>query len=192
MTKFMKVLAFALLAPVVSFNVIAGQTNSESPKFTLAISTDKPEVTLGSDIAITIKITNISDAPLTSSFGYHGRMPEGYQFEMRDEQGATVAKFGPRYRQLPDGNILQLPSRPAGSMRWGEINPGKSVEEQATISDDYNFDHPGKYTIRVWKPATMGTPEKPELNRIYSNTITVTVLPADTKPATDEQPPAQQ
>ncbi len=61
----------------------------------------------------------------------------------------------------------------------------------STISDEYNFDHPGKYTIRVWKPATMGTPEKPELNRIYSNTITVTVLPADVKPATD-QPPAQQ
>ena len=112
MTKFMKVLAFALLAPVVSFNVIAGQTNSESPKFTLAISTDKPEVTLGSDIAITIKITNISDAPLTSSFGYHGRMPEGYQFEMRDEQGATVAKFGPRYSNSPTGTYSSFRAAP--------------------------------------------------------------------------------
>jgi len=186
MTKSMKVLALVLLAPVAFSSVTFGQTGPESPKFTLVISTDKPEVTLGSDIAIAIKITNISDAPLTSSFGYHGRMPEGYQFEMRDEQGATVAKFGPRYRQLPNGNILQFPSRPAGSMRWGEINPGKSVEEQATISDYYNFDHPGKYTIRVWKPATMGTPEKPELNRIYSNTITITVVGTEA-PATAPQ-----
>jgi hypothetical protein len=46
----------------------------------------------------------------------------------------------------------------------------------STISDEYNFDHPCKYTIRVWKPATMGAPEKPELNRIYSNTITITVV----------------
>jgi hypothetical protein len=50
----------------------------------------------------------------------------------------------------------------------------------STISDDYNFDHPGKYTIRVWKPATKGTPEKPELNRVYSNTITITVVAPET------------
>jgi hypothetical protein len=192
MTKFIKVLAIAVLAPVVSAIVLAAQTAPESSKFTLVISTDKPEVTLGSDIAIAIKITNISDAPLTFSFGYHGRMPDDYQFDMRDEQGTTVARFGPRYKQLPDGFMFRLPDRPAGSMRWGEIDPGKSVEVHATISDDYNFDHPGKYTIRIWKPATMGTPEKPELNRIYSNSITVTVLPADSSTPADEPPPAQQ
>lgn len=54
------------------------------------------------------------------------------------------------------------------------------------ISDDYNSDHPGKYSIRVWKPATRGTPEKPELNRVYSNTITITVLPANSKPPEPE------
>jgi hypothetical protein len=176
MTKFIRVLTFALLAPVVSADVLVAQTAPENPKFTLRISTDKPEVTLGSDITIAIKIMNISDAPLTSSFGYHGRMPDGYQFDMRDEQGTAVARFGPRYKQLPDGFMFRLPDRPAGSMRWGEIDPGKSVEVHATISDDYNFDHSGKYTIRVWKPATRGTPEKPELNRIYSNTITITVV----------------
>jgi len=178
MTRFMKALAFALLAPILSSSILSAQTNPEPPKFTILIRADKPEVTLGSDIAIAIKITNISAESLTFSFGYHGRMPDSYQFDMQDEQGVTVAKFGPRYRQLPNGNMFRLPDRPAGSMRWGGIEPGKSVEEHATISDDYNFDHPGKYTIRVWEPATKGTPEKPELNRVYSNTITVTVLPA--------------
>ncbi len=179
MIGFMKVLIFALLAPVVSVSMLAAQTNPVSPKFTLVIGADKSEVALGSDIAITITITNISEEPLTFSFGYSGRMPDGYQFDIRDEQGATVSRFGPRYRRLPNGNMFRLPDRAAGSVRQGAVNPGKSVEEHATISDDYNFDHPGKYTIRVWKPATMGTPEKPELDRVYSNTITVTVLPAD-------------
>jgi len=48
----------------------------------------------------------------------------------------------------------------------------------STISDDYAFDHPGNYTIRIWGPATKGSPGKPELNRIYSNTIKITVLSA--------------
>ncbi|MGA3264947.1 MAG: hypothetical protein ABSC47_12995 [Terracidiphilus sp.] len=176
MMKFMRVLTFSLLAPVVFTGALTAQTNPEPPKFTIVISPDKSEVNLGSDIAIAITITNISEESLTFSFGYHGRMPDGYHFDMRDEQDAKVAKFGPRYRRLPNGNMFRLPDRPAGSMRWGAISPGKSVEEHATISDDYNFDHPGKYTIRVWKPATMGIPDKPELNRVYSNTITVTVV----------------
>jgi len=178
MTKYMNVLAFVLMAPFVFASALAAQTNPEPPKFTLVISADKPEVTLSSDIAIAITITNISAESLTFSFGYHGRMPDGYQFDIQDEQGVTVSKFGPRYRQLPNGNMFRLPDRPAGSMRWGGIEPGKSVKVHATISDDYNFDHPGKYTIRVWKPAAKGTPEKPELNRVSSNTITITVLAA--------------
>jgi hypothetical protein len=31
-----------------------------------------------------------------------------------------------------------------------------------------------------------------ESNRVYSNTITITVLPAGSKPATDESQPTQQ
>jgi hypothetical protein len=194
MTKFIRVLTFALLAPVVSASILVAQTAPENPKFTLLISTDKPEVTLGSDTEIVIKITNTSEDPITITCGKHGRMPDGYQFDMREEQGTAVARFGPRYRQLPDGFMFRLPDRPAGSVILGgvSIKPGKSMEEHAAISDDYNFDHPGKYTIRVWKPATMGTPEKPELNRIYSNSITVTVLPADSSTPADEPPPAQQ
>jgi hypothetical protein len=170
----MQVFAFAFLVLFASTTVISAQTTPENPKFKLVISSDKPEVILGSDIRIEITITNISEKTLEFSFTRFGNMPSGFQYDIRDEQDAEVAKFGKRYSHFSNGDTMEIP-RPPGSMGWGVIKPGNSVMTSATISDDYNFDHPGKYTIRVWKPATKGTTENPELNRVYSNTITITV-----------------
>jgi len=193
MKESMRASTFALLAPVLFAGVLVAQTHPENPKFTIVISADKPVVTLGADITIAITVTNISEDEIGIACGNWGRVQSGYQYDMRDEQGAAVARFGPRYRKMPDGSMFRLPDRdPGDSMPGGcGIKPGKFMDVDSTISDEYNFDHPGKYTIRVWKPAKMGTPEKPELDRIYSNTITIIVLPSDTKPTTDEPPPTQ-
>lgn len=169
MTKFLEILAFALLVPIGLTSALAAQTNPENPKFSLTITADKPEVTLGADIVIGIKITNLSEKPLTFTFGHHGGMPDGYQYDVRDEQGAAVAKVvhkNPLYpTKLPGSSI----------MGGGVIQPGKSIGEGAQISEVYQFGHPGKYSIQVSR-------EVPWSPVIYSNIITVTVLPADRKP----------
>jgi len=174
----MKVLTLVFLAQILFAGALVAQSSPEAAKFTIVISADKPEVTLGADITIAITITNISEEEIVIACGNRGRVPDGYQFEMRDEQGTAVARFGPRYRKMPDGSIFRLPDSYPGNVMLGGcgIKPGGFMKVDSTISNEYNFDHPGKYTIRVWKPATMGTPEKPELNRIYSNTITITVV----------------
>jgi hypothetical protein len=168
----------ALMAPVVFASVLIAQTNPDNPKFSLTIKAFKSEVALGSEIGIAITIANISDDYIALDFGHYGRMPRGYEFDIRDEQGKPVARYGKRYLQLQDGNTLQYPSELPGSVLKAGIEPGKSIEQGAMLSEVYPFDHPGKYTIQVSRPATLGTPGKPELNRVYSNTITVTVLPA--------------
>jgi hypothetical protein len=177
MIKSMKMLVFALFVSAVLGGELDAQANRESPKFTLL---------LGSNIVVAITIANISDEPIAIAYGRHGRMPDGYQFDVRDEKGASVSKFGNRYVQLPNGNSLQLPARPAGSVIPGgvEIKPGKSMEESATMSDVYPFDPPGRYTIRACRSATIGSPEGPKMMSICSNTILVTVLPK----AEDEAP----
>ena len=68
---------------------------------------------------------------------------------------------------------MEMPRRIPGSNHVGGFNPGEVRHEKAVLSDDYAFEHPGKYTIRVWKPATMGSPENPETRRIYSNIVTI-------------------
>jgi hypothetical protein len=188
MKESMRASTFALLAPVLFAGALVAQSNPENPKFTIVISADKPEVTLGADITIAITITNISEEEISIACGYSGRVQDGYQYDMRDEQGAAVARFGPRYRKMPDGSMFRLPDRYPGDTRIGGcgIKPGGFMYVYSTISDEYNFDHPGKYTIRVWKPAKMGTPEKPELDRIYSNTITVAVVAPEPAPDTSK------
>jgi len=148
MTKLLDVLAFAFLGPAVFAGVLAAQTNPEPLKFTIAISAVKAEIASGADVEIVITRTNTSERPIRMEFGRHGNMPDGFQYDIRDEQGAELAKTV--YRDI-------RPSRPDGSTRSGELAPGKSTETRATISDVYPFDRPGRYTIRAWMPATKAT-----------------------------------
>lgn len=177
MMKSMKLLASALLGFVVFSVPLSAQTNPENPKFTLTIKADHSEVTLGSDIDISITIKNISDEPLRFLFASHGDVADGDQYDVWDEKGAPVAKY-PEHRtaQLPNGETWHIPTPPSGPSGLGGIRPGESVEEGSTVSEIYRFDHPGKYTIQVsrkesWSPSP-----------IYSNIITITVLPASSSP----------
>lgn len=60
MKKFMKNLAFVLLALSVITNVLAAQTNPEKPKFALVINAVKPEVAIGSEMLCRIKVYGLS------------------------------------------------------------------------------------------------------------------------------------
>jgi hypothetical protein len=171
MTKYMKALIFAFLASFGFVSVLSAQTNPDTPKFSLTITADKPEVTLGTDINIGIKITNISEEPLNFIFGNRGNVAIGYQYDVRDEQGAVVAK-----RAVRQDPVFHLPSKLPGSTLRGVIQPGKSIGEATTISDVYQFDRPGTYTIQVSR-------KEPGMPLVQSNIITITVLPAPPPPA---------
>jgi hypothetical protein len=169
MMKSMKILASALLVLVVFACTLHGQTNPVSPKFTLVIKAYKSEVALGSEIGIAITVKSISDEKFTYLFGNQGNVADGYEYDVRDEKGVPVARYGKRVLQLPNGETLQYP-RPPGRSFVGEMRPGDSYEQGSTVSDIFQFDHPGKYTIQVsrkesWSPSP-----------VYSNIITVTVL----------------
>jgi hypothetical protein len=173
-------LALVLAVLFVFVGALTAQTNPDNPKFSLEIKTLKPEVVLGADIDIEIKLTNTSEEPITFAFGNRGGFPVGYKWEVRDEQGAPVARFGKRSVQLPNGQIWQVPPHPAGSDMDGQIEPGKNILQGARINNAFPFDHPGKYTIQVsrtmpWSPT------------IYSNTITVTVAPKAEEPPQTQQ-----
>jgi hypothetical protein len=182
MTKSMKVMTLAFLAQVLFAGLLFAQTNPEKPKFTIIIRAGNPEVISGSNVEIWIKTTNISEELIPMQFGEHGNLPDGFRYDIRDEQGAEVAKTV--------FNDIR-PSRGPGSHRPGQLAPGESTEARALISDVYPLDRPGKYTIRAWMRA-VDVLDDSESNRVYSNTITITVLPAGSKPATDESQPTQQ
>ncbi len=175
MKRLAKGLVFGLLA--ISVTVIGLKAQEATPpRLTLTLKVPKSEIKLGENIDITIKLTNTSQEPITLLFGNHGNVASFYQYDVRNENGDSVAEVGPRFQQLPNGQMLQLPTRLPGSFTQGAIDPGKSVTSNSTVSDLYRFDHPGKYTIRVSRYAsdTAG-----ETKKVYSNALEITVIPAE-------------
>jgi hypothetical protein len=60
-----------------------------------------------------------------------------------------------------------------GSVLFVTIQPGKTHEDSVDISNRYEFDKPGKYSIQIEREL----PESLGGGVIKSNTITVTVTP---------------
>lgn len=166
MPKLTKILVLAFLSTVTSVTGLVAQTSSEIPKFTLTLRADNSVVTLGSDIEIGITITNISEDTLTLVFSRENNVESGYQYEVRDEQGAMASKVAEH--NPPMGGV--------GSSTRGILKPGDSIGSGTQISDVYQFDRPGKYTIQVSR-------KEPGMPLVQSNIITVTVLPAPPPPA---------
>lgn len=182
MTKLGRFTALVFLSTFALATMLAAQSNPESPKFTLSITAVKSEVAVGADVAIAITITNTSESSISIAYhGHQGTLPDGFEYDVRDEKGTPVSKIGKRYVTLPDGRTLQLPNRYPGSVVNGEIliASGKSEEitGNARISEVYPFDHPGKYTIQASRKV-------PGMPLVKSNTIAITVVapesPGDT------------
>jgi hypothetical protein len=175
--KSAKMLVYMLLGSCELGGALSAQTNPDA-KFTLVLRAIDPVVTLGSNVTLEIKITNTSEETLVMLFGNHGGMPDGYKWEVRDDQGTPVSVVKKRTSILPNGQTWYIPNRGPGSSLMGRLDPGKSILQGAILDSTSEFDHPGRYTIRTWRPTKPGTgaTEIPESERVYS--ITITLLPA--------------
>jgi hypothetical protein len=176
----MKTLIFAFVgASLLTSPLLPAQGTGaadNSPKCSVAISAKKSEVTLGKAIVLTIKTTNISDETIELSFGHRGDMPDAFQFEILDENGQPVKKNGHRFVTLPNGEVVEAPATLAGSRRIGAMAPGETWELQAIITEEYDFDHPGSYSIRACLPARNATSTHAAFPRVCSDPATITVL----------------
>jgi hypothetical protein len=184
MTTIRQSLVFGLSVLLMPIPILCAQESQEQPAVAITITAVNPEAVLGSDVTIVIKTTNTSNEYIVYSANFHGNVPEGYGYEIRNEQGGLVQRFGPRYITMPNGEQFRLPTTPPGSMRQGGLRPGESTEDKATLSDDFDFDHPGTYTIRVWSVPVLNIPEGMDPNaqgvgKVYSNTVTIKLLPPD-------------
>jgi hypothetical protein len=184
MTTIRQFLVFGLSVLLMQVQVLRAQESQGRPAVTIAIMAVNPVAVLGTDVTISIKMTNISDENIVFIGGYRGSLPDGYGYEIRNEQGGLVQRFGPRYVTMPNGEQFRLPTRSPGTTRWGNVLPGGSTETRATLSDDFNFESPGTYTIRVWSVPVLNIPEGMDPNaqgvgKAYSNTVTIKLLPPD-------------
>lgn len=129
--------------------------------FSITIRPFTSQMALGSNVAIAIRVTNISTAPITLLFGGYRNKAAGFHYDVRDAHGNSLK----RVRQTSG----LRPTRSPGSEIRGEELPGKSIEEATTLSDIFQFDKPGENTIQVSR-------KEPGMPIVSSNIVTVTML----------------
>ncbi|MGH9591296.1 MAG: hypothetical protein ACRD25_12935, partial [Terracidiphilus sp.] len=139
----------------------SSKTNMQEPSFSLEINADKPVIDLGSPVWIMITITNVSDQTIHFGFGRSGNEAIGFKYDVRNEEGQSLKRVehhGDNRPRLPPGSTLS-----------GILQPRKSLGESTMLSDIYELDQPGKYTVQVSR-------KEPGMAIIRSNTITITVV----------------
>ena len=155
-----------LLACMISASTSVAIAQTAKDPFSITISADKPTVVAGSRVYIRIKLTNMSDHVVDCSSAMVGAFDRRYLYEVLDENGKSMIKtdIDPERYQFCN------------------LDPGESTGNgERLIRWLYDFTKPGTYTVQLSR--FIGNDEKQ--GAVKSNTITITVIPAD------NQPPAQ-
>ncbi len=154
----------------------------QSAPFAVTLSADKYQVTAGSPVDLIVVMTNKSEHDVDCTVNGSNALDRNYVYEVTDEDGQPVPKIEKKYH--------------GGSSVWPcVLKPGQSsLPGGGRISVLYDFSRPGKYTIQVsrglWgdenRPETAGT-GRDHQPFIKSNTIVVTVQPAENAPPAENQ-----
>lgn len=157
---FMRFLIWLLLFGVVP---AASPQVSQQP-FTITINAKKTEVRAGTPVFIKVVMTNISDHSVECGEWRSNGLDRAYKYHVTDENGETVPKTIRKHPEIGE-NIEPFPCI---------IQPGKSSKPSGgMLSHLFNFNKPGKYTVRVSRHVS----SDPKSAVVRSNTITITVLP---------------
>jgi len=144
---------------------------AQTTPLSVSIEIDNSSVKLGTDIQVKAILNNNTDQDVqTSELRTAADNHLEYKVNVeRDDHTAVAKKYAEKLRRH------EVPRDPleTGSVHFVPIQPGKTHEDNVDISNRYEFDKPGKYSIQLEREA----PESLGGGVIKSNTITVTVIP---------------
>ncbi len=172
---------------VSSQSAVSRQTEDGKPPFTITISCTTTNPTLensvdqtvnaGAPLGLLIRKTNTSNHEIIKWPETGG--PFGDLFDLRDGSGHLLE---PR-----KSNEVVTTSDGEGRIIGTKdmvLQPGESKVDFAPLSLWYDMNQPGTYTIQVSSHIT----NDPKSDIVKSNTITITVLPAESKPMAEIEP----
>jgi len=144
---------------------------AQTEPMSLSIEIDKSSVKLGDEIPIKILLKNNTDQSIRlSKTRTSGDGSFEYKVDVGREDHAVVAK---KYVEKLRRKEVQPDIPPVGSVQFFTIQPGETDKDGVNISNRYEFDKPGKYSVQIER----ALPESLGGGVIKSNTITVTVTP---------------
>ena len=163
-------------ATIVLAAAISVATAAAAPAFTLDISLASYVVKAGSDLKLTVTLTNTSDRYITVSMW----APEERSFavDVREQDGSAAGKT--RYYRMIMGDdtgkdASEPPLDPTKTTvevfrsGFAGVQPGETKTYSFLINKLYDLSQPGKYTIQV--------SQDDSLNKltVKSNTISLTI-----------------
>lgn len=185
----------SLVATIVALSLSAAIAIAQSaqPNFSISIGVEQNKVRAGSDLAISVVETNVSNHPIWLGGGLQPLPGTGIVLEVLDVQGVSAPKTE-LYRIWRGEENPPIVFHPAegGKPAWTEthipmlsgrgvlIDPGNVVKDQIVVNKLFDLSKPGKYTIRLRQidfrkdeEASSGRP----VPYVNSNTITITITP---------------
>lgn len=166
----MRILARFLIISVVfiPWRLTAAQSRQPAePWFTVAISTPKAVVTVGSEVKLKVVFVNNTEQDIHyPGAGGPGRNGPVFDIDVRDSSGKLVP-------ETPYG--LWMHGKDTRGWRGGSVfaataHPGGKIEEELMLSKEYDMSKPDEYTVQVRE-------RNPKFRVVKSNSIAITVVP---------------
>ena len=163
-----------LCAVILSPGILAsGQTEDQSgvvePSFALSVTAAQDAVKAGSSVTLTITLTNTSDRKIQVVKEAGGRGPLDLRLDVRDGQGNTVRRAGPKLSKEKNGRIVKHIYVWASSVTNVDLPPGQKVTDVLPVDRLFDLTQPGKYSIQASRY------DSETKTWVKSNTVTVTV-----------------
>jgi hypothetical protein len=170
----MRIFRVSLVTCIASAFVGTALGQATDQPFTLTIEAAKPSVNAGSNVFIKATLTNVSTQNVDCTEAEVGAAIVSYDYDVRDEEGKPVSK-----RDM---------SFPYTGKHWDicSLEPGKTVKRDLLLSWLFDFSKPGKYVVQLSRRTSVDTNGLRTGDRVKSNTVTITVLPADAPPTTQQ------
>jgi hypothetical protein len=142
--------------------------------FVITISTDRSVVNAGSEVYFTARITNTSNHNVDCASIPSEGLDLTYQYVVHRASGEPVAKLEKAHPEFGQTFNVMPPCT---------LKPKESHDSSLAIiiSRLYDMSVPGKYIIQVLRP--IANSGNPKYGLIKSNELTITVLPAESKPS---------
>lgn len=135
------------------------------PWFTVAISTPKPVVSLGTDVKLKIIFTNNTDGDIRYGVGGPWRGGPAFDLDVRDSEGKLVLETP--YGLKENGKV---PAKGVITVFTATAHPGEKIEEELILNKEYDLGKPSKYAVQLRE-------RNPKFQAIKSNTVTFTLVP---------------
>jgi hypothetical protein len=134
----MKIYNLILLAALLGSASVA-QKAPEAP-FKVEVSAEQSTAKVGSEVPITILLTNNSskDLDVSANISNLTGADPNYIYDVRDSKGKPVPK-----------RVFPHPELATSRAIFRTLNPGQTLTDQQDLNRIFLLDRPGKYTVRV-------------------------------------------